>query len=261
MAALLLINPRSGDARPTADELQRAAAERGIETHVLAEGDDPAALARTASADAIGVAGGDGTLGSIAAVAVERGLSFVCVPFGTRNHFARDLGIDRDDPIGSLAAFGGRERRIDIGRAGDRVFLNNISLGLYARLIHRRERHRRRREGLARLRAWWILLTHRQSLGLTIDGEATEAKLVLIANNAYTLRPLSLGARERLDEGLLHVYVVDGSVDERTGARFVIDAKAGRLAAAIDGEPEVVETPLECTIEPYALRVLLPPRS
>jgi diacylglycerol kinase family enzyme len=103
------------------------------------------------------------------------------------------------------------------------------------------------------------VLKQRQTLGLTIDGAATEANLVLIANNAYVLRPLSIGERKRLDEGLLHLYVVDGNIDERTGTRFVIDAHAGRVAAAVDGEPEILETPLECTIEPRALRVLLPP--
>ena len=85
----------------------------------------------------------------VAAVAVERGAPFVCVPFGTRNHFARDLGLDRGDPVAALDAFAGEERRIDMGRAGERRFLNNVSLGLYASLVHRRERHRRRGQVLA----------------------------------------------------------------------------------------------------------------
>src|SRR5919206_569223 len=106
-----------------------------------------------------------------AAFALERDLPFVCIPFGTRNHFARDLGLDRDDPLAALASFGGHERRIDVGRVGDRVFLNNVSLGLYARLVHRREHHPRRRDALARMRSWLILLTHREPLGITIDGE------------------------------------------------------------------------------------------
>src|SRR5439155_6316401 len=133
--------------------------------------EDPARIARDATADAIGIAGGDGSLARVAGVALERDLPFVCVPFGTRNHFARDLGLDREDPVAALDAFGGRERRIDVGRAGDRLFLNNVSLGLYAQLVHRREQHRRRREALARLRALLILLAHRRPLGITIDGE------------------------------------------------------------------------------------------
>src|SRR5213076_2888493 len=137
---------------------------------------------------------------------LERDVPFVCVPFGTRNHFARDLGLDRGDPIAALRAFGGEERRIDVGRADERLFLNNVSLGVYARLVHRREAHRRRREAFARIRAWGILLTHRQPLGIMIDGDVIEARLVLVANNAYVLELPSLGERERLDEGKLHVY-------------------------------------------------------
>ena len=86
------------------------------------------------------MAGGDGSLAAVAAVAVERDLPFVVVPFGTRNHFARDVGLDRDDPLAALARLrDGRERRIDIGRVNGRAFLNNVSLGHYARLVHRRE--------------------------------------------------------------------------------------------------------------------------
>lgn len=85
----LLVNPRSGTARPSADELAAAASARGLEVRVLGPGDDAAELAAKADADAIGVAGGDGTVSSVAAVAVERDLPFVCVPFGTRNHFER----------------------------------------------------------------------------------------------------------------------------------------------------------------------------
>ncbi len=159
------------------------------------------------------MAGGDGSLAAVAAVALERDVPFVCVPFGTRNHFARDLGLDRDDPLGAVRAFGGAERRIDVGRADRRLFLNNVSLGVYAWLVHRREHHRRRRVAFARVRAWAAVLTHRQPLGLAID---------------------------------------------RSAERFVVSAAAGRLDAAIDGEPEVLQTPIEFRIEPRALRVLVP---
>ena len=259
MAGFLLINSRSGKGSPSAQELDAEATRLGIETHVLREGEDPAELARAADADVLGVAGGDGSLAPVAKVAIERDAGFVCVPFGTRNHFARDLGLDRDDPIGALRAFGGSERRVDVGRADDRVFLNNVSLGLYARLVHRREGHRRRREALARLRAWAILLTHRDPLGITINGDPVESRLVLVANNAYVLELPSLGARERLDEGKLYVYTPDADPSERSGERFVVDSGKHRLAAAVDGEPVVLDTPVEFTIEPRALRVLVPP--
>jgi diacylglycerol kinase family enzyme len=260
MAGLLLVNPRSGGGRPTPEELTAAAHAFGIDIHVLGDGEDAAAIARSAEgADALGVAGGDGSLASVAAVAIERDLPFVCIPFGTRNHFARDVGLDRNDPLGALRAFGGAERRIDIGRANQRLFVNNVSLGLYARLVHRREHHRRRREALARVRGWLAVVTHREPLGLTIDGTAEEARLLLVGNNAYVLEPPTIGARERLDEGVLVLYVVRGGVDERRGRRFVVDAHAGRLNAAVDGEPEVLDTPIEFTVEPGALRLLVPP--
>jgi diacylglycerol kinase family enzyme len=260
LGGLLIINPRSGRGSPTGEELAAAAGALGIEARLLREGENPAEAARSASADALGMAGGDGSLAAVAEVAIERGAAFVCIPFGTRNHFARDLGLDRDDPVGALRAFGGVERQIDVGRAAERLFLNNVSLGLYARLVHRREHHRRRRELFARMRAWTIVLTHREPLGITIDGRSVESRLVLVANNAYALELPSVGARERLDEGKLHVYVPDGDPPERSGGRFVVDAAAGRLEAAIDGEPDVLATPVEFRIEPRALRVLLPPQ-
>jgi diacylglycerol kinase family enzyme len=260
MAGFLLVNPRSGRPRATAGDLVDAARRHGIVTHVLREGDDPAELARRAAAEPLGVAGGDGSLAPVAAVAIERDVPFVCIPFGTRNHFARDVGLDRDDPIGALDAFAGRERRVDVGRVNGRVFLNNISLGAYAKLVHRREHHRRRREAWARVRGWLTLLTHRGPLAVTIDGVPELAQLVLVGNNVYILDLPSVGARDRLDEGILALYVVDATVDERRGHRFVLDTPAGRIDAAIDGEPEVLTTPIELQVEPLALRLLVPPR-
>ena len=262
MPGLLLVNPRSGSGSPGPDELAADARRRGIDVHVLGEDDDAEEIARAADANALGMAGGDGSLGQIAAVAIERDLPFVVVPFGTRNHFARDLGLDRDDPIAALASFEGEEQRIDVGRVEERVFLNNVSLGLYAQLVHRRERHRRRREALARLRAFAILATHRDGLDVTVDGTPLQAPVVLIANNHYELSPLSVGERERLDDGLLHLYaprgVLRSSWEERTAERFEIDARDHSLQAAVDGEPETFETPIVFRIDPLALRVLLP---
>ena len=264
MKRFLLVNPRSGTDSPGPDELRDAARARGVDVHVLEPGEDPAELARASGADVLGVAGGDGSLAAVAAVALERDAPFVCVPFGTRNHFARDLGLDRADPLGALAAFDqGEERRIDVGRVNGRVFLNNVSLGLYALLVHRRERHRRRREALARARALLLSLRDRnRRQRFTIGGEAVRARLVLVANNAYTLDLLSLGERERLDEGVLHLFIPHGlrriTWEERSATRFEIGSPLPRLRAAIDGEPVELETPLDLRIEPRALRVLVP---
>jgi len=203
------------------------------------------------------MAGGDGSLAQVAQVAIERELPFACIPFGTRNHFARDIGLDRDDPIAALDAFGGRERRIDVGRIAGDVFLNNVSLGHYATLVHRR-----RRDAFARLRALVLTLTNREPLGLTIDGEPVEASVALVSNNDYKLELLSIGERERLDEGRLHLYLATGwrfsAWEEREAESLRIDAARHQIEAAVDGEPAEFETPLEFTIEPLALRVLLP---
>jgi diacylglycerol kinase family enzyme len=263
VAAFLIVNRNSGDGG--ADDLVAAARSRGIEVHVLAEGDDLEELARTADADALAVAGGDGSLAPVAAVAIARDLPFACIPFGTRNHFARDLGLDPHDPEGALDALAdGEERRIDVGRANDRLFLNNVSMGVYARLVRRREEHRRRREALARLRALAIVATQRHPIGLTVDGTPVHARVVLVSNNAYSVELLSIGERKTLDEGALHLYAVNGLLrahwSERSGAQFVVDAGSGTIAAAVDGEPEELTMPIEFRCEPRALRVLVPRR-
>ena len=244
MQGFLIVNPRSGADSPSAAELRDAARRRGVIVRFLQEGDDLADVARQANADVLGMAGGDGSLAAVAEVAIEQDVPFVCIPFGTRNHFARDLGLDRNEPLAALVAFDdGVERRVDVGRVGDRLFLNNVSLGLYARLVHRRELHRRRRDALARLRAVALTLRdRRRRQRFTIDGEHVRARLVLVANNAYTIDLLSLGERDRLDEGKLHLYIPHGfrriTWEERSCTEL--------------------ETPLAFRIEPGALRVLVP---
>jgi diacylglycerol kinase family enzyme len=247
------------------EELERCAAALGVETHVLGPDEEAAALAGEAVPESLGVAGGDGSLAPVAAVALERDLPFVCVPYGTRNHFARDIGLDRDDPLAALAAFSGVERRIDVGRVNGQLFLNNVALGLYATLVHRREHHRSRRDALARLRALLLLLRERgREQDLSLDGGRLAATVVLVANNAYELDFFNVGERERLDEGRLHLYVAHGwrpqTWEERSGTEFTIESET-RLRAAMDGEPVELETPLRFTIGPRALRVLVPPGS
>ena len=256
----LVINPRSGSGAGA--EVAEEAKKRGIATHLLEPGDDVQALAREADADALGAGGGDGTLGAVAAVAIERGLPFFVVPVGTRNHFARDLGLDPDKPVDALNALEGTERRIDVGRAGDRLFLNNVSIGLYAGLVREREAHHRRRRGfLVAVKALLRSLRHRPTR-LTIDGRQVRGRLFLASNNYYELKPFALGRRERLDEGRLHLYIAQGLLpmhwDAYSGESFEIASRSRKLRAAFDGEPGDLEPPLELRIEPAALRVLVP---
>jgi diacylglycerol kinase family enzyme len=233
----LLVNPRSGDGSGI-DELCAAAAARGIDTHVLRPGEDAATLAREAHADVLGASGGDGTMAAVAGAALERGLPFVCIPFGTRNHFARDLGLDRSEPVAALDAFDGAERRIDVGRANGRLFLNNVSIGAYAVLVH----HGWRR----------VVDAVRRRQRLTVDDETIHTRVLLVANNAYSFS----GARKQLDEGRLHVYTPGGEI--RVAERVDVGARTERIGVAIDGERAELATPAHFEIEPRALRLLLP---
>jgi diacylglycerol kinase family enzyme len=257
MSGFLVINPRSGQGSTT-DELRAATTRLGIETHVLGPGEDAADVAREAPQTALGMAGGDGSLSSVAEVAIERALPFVAVPFGTFNHFARDLGIDRGDPARALRAFSGSEKRIDVARVNGRLFLNNVSLGLYARLVHRREG----RGTAAMLKALGLLARHPSGPGVTVDGKRAHARVLVVSNNHYDLDLFAIGERDRLDEGLLYVYVAHGWLpsawEEQGGRRFLVDAQSSALEAAVDGEPTSLETPIRFEIEPAALRVLLP---
>ncbi len=137
--AVVIWNPRSGGGKALRDNLADEARARGIEPIELKPGDDLVALARDAvarGADGLAAAGGDGTQAIIATIAAEHGLPFACIPAGTRNHFALDLGVDRDDVVGALDAFvSGGEKRVDLGEVNGRTFVNNVSLGLYAESV------------------------------------------------------------------------------------------------------------------------------
>jgi diacylglycerol kinase family enzyme len=257
MAGFLLINPRSGQGS-NAEMLRDEATRVGIETHVLRPEEDPSEVARRAAHGPLGMAGGDGSLAAVADVAIDRGVPFVVVPFGTFNHFARDLELDRRDPLAALQSFFGQEKAVDVARVNGRLFLNNVSFGLYARLVHRSEHG----DSFVRLKALALLVRRPSGLGVTVDGRNVHARVVVVSNNHYKLDALLLGERDRLDEGVLHLYIAHGWLpstwEERSLRTFTVDARAGRLEAAIDGEATELETPLGFEIEPAALRVLVP---
>lgn len=262
--ALLVVNPRSGEPAPTAKEVAEAAKRLDVAVHVLRKGDDPAEVARRSGAAVLGAAGGDGSLGAIASVAVETDAAFVCVPFGTRNHFARDVGLDRDDPLGALRAFAGDavERPIDVARVEDRIFLNNLSLGVYAGLVHRRERHRRRGEALARLRGLAAVARHRHAVYARVNGAPVRARVLLVGNNRYEVSLFTVGERERVDRGELQLWAAEGWLptawEERVAPSFEIELEDAHVRAAIDGEPVLLEPPLRVESLPGALRLRLP---
>jgi diacylglycerol kinase family enzyme len=280
----LLVNPRSGDGKAGRVGLVEAARGMGVRVHVLEAGDDPAGLARAAvegGADVVGVAGGDGSMGLVAAVAVEAGVPFVCVPSGTRNHFAGDLGLDRGDPLAALGAFAGTERRVDVAMVGDRVFVNNVSLGAYADLVAD-PRYRAGKLATAHAVLPASLRGERDLLRVDLRDAAgrehPDVLVLLVACNAYELN----GVRERMDGGVLQV----SALRARTGAALAglatralarggrapagtgwaqwtttalrVEAPLPQLPAGIDGEAATLTAPLEFRVLPQALRVLVP---
>jgi len=268
---VLIVNPRSGGGTAARCDLVEECRMRGIEAIVLEHGDDVAALATAAvrdGADVLGMAGGDGSQAAVAAVAAAHDLPYVCIPAGTRNHFALDLGIDRDDPIAALDAFAdGDERRIDLGRVNGRAFVNNVALGFYGAVVqspaYRDHKVRTVVELLPELvgpNAEPFDLHFVGAGGATFD----HAALVLVSNNPYVLDPRPRkGARGDIDGGVLGVVAVTApgprGLAEWTTSAFVVDSSAP-VTAGIDGESVVLAPPLRFESDPKALRVRVPAR-
>jgi diacylglycerol kinase family enzyme len=271
---VLFINPRSGDGKAARARLAERARDTGIEAVVLDPGQDLAALAgeaAAAGADALGMAGGDGSLAVVAAVAAARGIPFVCVPAGTRNHFALDVGVDRHDLTGALDAFtGGVERQIDTAEVNGRLFLNNVSLGIYGDAVHspayRDAKVRTLLETAAEVMGPGA---QAPALDLTDDlgREHRQPAIVLVSNNPYALdRPLARGTRPALDSGQLGIVVLDPPGDSPhppgrawTAPQLEINAPAP-VHAGIDGEAVNLDPPLRFATHPAALRVRISPR-
>src|SRR5215218_10462879 len=191
---VLLMNPKSGGGKVERFDLVSEARRRGIEPVVLAPGDDLLKLAEQAVAegvDVIGMAGGDGSQALVATVAARHGIGFVCVPAGTRNHLAMDLGLDRSDVVAALDAFGEAvERRIDLGLVGGRVFVNNATVGLYAKIVQS-PAYRAHKVGTALELLPELLGPDAAPFDLRFTGpdgtEHASAHLVLVSNDRYQL--------------------------------------------------------------------------
>ena len=272
----LIMNPRSGGGKVERFRLAERARALGAEVFVLdGAAVDVAAVARRAvrdGADLLGVAGGDGTQALVAGIAAEHGLPFLVICAGTRNHFALDLGLDREDPASCLDALtDGVEVRIDLGVVSGRTFVNNASFGAYAEIVQS-PAYRNDKIGTA-LELLPAVLNGDRPLRLTAGHDKlTGPQAVLVSNNPYAS---GTGRRTRLDRGVLGVLAVTvhgalgavnlistggraRSVSARQVTYAVIDADAGHIPVGVDGEALVLATPVRCAIRPRALRVRVP---
>ena len=284
---VLLMNPKSGGGKVERFDLVAEARRRWIEPVVLAPGDDLRQLAEqavTGGADVLGMAGGDGSQALVAGVAAASGVGFVCVPAGTRNHLAMDLGLDRDDVAGALDAFGAAvERRIDLGLVGERVFVNNATAGLYAKIVQS-PLYRDRKVGTALELLPTMLGPGATPLDLRFVGpdgtDHASAHLILVSNDRYELGAgEGFGSRRRIDAGNLGIvaatFRTSGEIArllqseaagrswrppgwvEWAGTSFRLDSGTP-VEIGIDGEALVLDPPIQFRTLPRALRVRIP---
>jgi diacylglycerol kinase family enzyme len=277
----LVMNPRSGGGKVGRFALREKAEHLGATVVILEDAyRDLGPLLRQAvddGADLLGAAGGDGTLGVVAGVAVERGVEFMVVPAGTRNHFAMDLGLDRAHPDQALDALcDGEVLLVDLGTANGRPFVNTASFGAYADIVERPDyRNDKLRVTVAALPE--LAADHEQH-GFTVaagNRTVTDPIAALVSNNPYDKDVGGLDRRSRLDTGVLGLICVrlqapgpppalvrglrtDPPVIRTTAVTVVVDAAQPTIAVAIDGESVQMQTPVRCSVLPHVLRVRVP---
>ena len=278
----LIMNPKSGGGKVERFDLKRKAEDLGAEVFLM-EGPEPTDVAEVArkavamGADLLGVAGGDGTQALVAGVAAEHGIPFMVISAGTRNHFALDLGLDRDDPSTCLGALSdGVELRVDLGMINGQVFVNNASFGAYAEVV---ETPAYRGDKLATtLELLPDLLDGHRGARLVARADGAEIRspqALLVANNPYGTGDIAgLSRRARLDRGILGVVGVKvasarqavgllrgahaNGLSVLTAKKIEISAGVPQIPVGIDGEAVSMYTPVECTVRPGALRVWVP---
>jgi diacylglycerol kinase family enzyme len=283
---VLIMNLRSGGGKAEQFDLVDECRRRGIEPVVLQPGDDLLELAHKAidgGADVIGMAGGDGSQALVATVAAERGIPMVVVPAGTRNHLALDLGLDRDDVVGALDAYSeAAERPMGLGEVNGRVFVNNVSLGLYAEIVQSPE-YRDAKVNTVLTALPKMLGPGTAPMDLRYDDNTPTrhdgAHLIQVSNGPYGQTMLTMGSRVSVDAGVLEIIAVvltgEGAPSrflaamgaghpERfpgfqrwTATGFEVDS-GGAVPVGLDGETLDLDPPLRFTIRPHVLRVRLP---
>ena len=248
-----------------------------------------AKLARAAAsgdANLVVAGGGDGTVNLIASAVAGTGKIFGVLPLGTLNHFAKDLRIPLEFEAAAQNLLSGTTAEIDVAEVNGRIFLNNSSLGLYPTLVHEREKHERLGSGKGPAFVWAAIAAFRRypflNVRLEVEGKvlARRTPFVFVGNNEYAMELFSIGTRQRLNGGHLSLYITS-----RTGragllrlalrallgnlrgdkdflalraANITIDTTSGFARVALDGEVDVLRTPLEYRVRPKALKVIVP---
>ena len=287
----VIINERSGTAaRPDAGgEVQALFAKAGVQTRLerVREPGDVAARARQAASrgDVLVAAGGDGTVSTVAGVAVETNATFGVLPMGTLNHFAKDVGIPLHLEGAVSVIIAGHVRPLDVGEVNGRIFVNNSSVGLYPRMVLERKAEERRGHrkwiafAIAMLRTWGDYRMVVARLGVDGRQAVVRTPFIFVGNNQYQVEGFQLGGRSRLDEGRLSIFAAPDAgrfeilalpmraltnrlssaapfLAFQTGTAAV-DVFRRRVGVAVDGEVAVMQTPLEYRIRPRALRTIV----
>jgi diacylglycerol kinase family enzyme len=291
MNVIVLLNGGAGTGPTGVDGVREALRAARIEGDVhCVHGADLHAAAKAAAAqgvDAVVAGGGDGTVSAVAGALAGGETPLGVLPLGTLNHFAKDCGIPLDLEEAALVLAAGHVRRLDLGRVNDRVFINNASLGVYAKALMGRDARRElggTSKWPAMLLAAWKVFRRSPLLRVRLEahGEKVWRKtpLVFVGNNTYELEILRVGKRARLDDGVLSLYVATAT--SRWGMlKLGLRAAGGRLAqsrdfetrsvtsvtvetrraathVAVDGEIVAMRTPLEFSVWPEAIPVMAP---
>jgi diacylglycerol kinase family enzyme len=231
-------------------------------------------------------AGGDGTVNTLAGIALRAGVPLGVLPQGTLNHFAKDLGVPTDLDGALAVVLEGHTRQVDVGEVCGRIFVNNSSLGVYPRIVRLRERYGARgpAKWLAALWATLAVLRRHPFAGvrLVVDGQPVVRRtpFVFVGNNEYRMEGLRAGTRETLDRGVLALYVMNASgrrslvwlglqvllgrtaqlreLDTFLLSEATIEVRRSQIGVALDGEVVELRPPLVYRSHPGALTVFAP---
>ena len=254
--------------------------------HSGAEVVELAGRAAHSSSDVVVAGGGDGTINAVAGAILDHEKTFGVLPLGTLNHFASDLNIPLDLEAAVQTIVAGHTIEVDVGEVNGHLFVNNSGLGLYPKIVRKREKQQKLGYGKWAAFAWAALAVLRRypflDVRLHVEGEEFHRRtpFVFVGNNEYLIESLSIGRRERLNSGQLSLYITNRA--GRLGMlRIALSALVGRLReerdflalstqevwiatrhksvlVALDGEVEVLATPLHYRVRPRALRVIVP---